>query len=352
MKVLHFVNENRLSWANPWVQLLSFLEEKGIENTVLCNPGGTLGSKIKAAGIPVVNYKPLVPSVPWACGRAGSLVEELKPDIIHTRLSSAALIGGYWGKKLGIPVISTIDKYSKRKYSRRSDHLVAVSGSVKQWLVNSGDDPDRISVIFNPLNCSEYSKDLKVRDKVREEHNVREDELIITGAGRFVEWKGFDVLLNAASKLPDTIPFRLWLAGNGNELKKLQEITDNDPRLYGKVTFWGFVNDVRPLLWASDLFVLPSREPEPFGLILLEAMSSGLPVIATSAGGPLDMVNRDSGWLVPPGDIRALSTSIEQSMDRKILQSKGREALIRSKQFDVKQIGEEYLELYFRFCSK
>jgi len=352
MKVLHFVNENRLSWANPWVQLLSFLQGKGIKNVVLCNPGGTLGSKIESAGIPVVNYKPLVSSLPCLCKRAGGLIEEIKPDLIHTRLSSAAMIGGYWGKKLGIPVISTIDKYSKRKYSRRSDHLVAVSDSVRQWLVNTGHDPETISVIFNPLNCSQYSKDLKVREKFREDHNVREEEFIITGAGRFVEWKGFDVLLNAVCKLPDTIPFRLWLAGDGSELKKLQGIAENDPRLSGKVTFWGFVKDVRPLLWASDIFVLPSREPEPFGLILLEAMSSGLPVIATSAGGPLDMVNKDSGCLVPPGDIRALSKSIEQCMGKKNLQKMGRAALVRSKQFDVKQIGDEYLELYSRFCTK
>jgi glycosyltransferase involved in cell wall biosynthesis len=112
------------------------------------------------------------------------------------------------------------------------------------------------------------------------------------------------------------------------------------------VTFWGFVQDIRPLLWAADIFVLPSKEPEPFGLVLLEAMASGLPVVATSSGGPLDMVTADTGWLVALDNPSSMLSALEQAFNERSLSQMGHNAMERACLFDISEIGFQYIRLY------
>ena len=116
MKVLHYVDDNVLSWAKPYVQLLSELKKSGCENIIVCRPGGTFSDMLRDSGFDVREYKPLLSSMPETSKGFRNILHDVKPDIIHTRLSSAAYIGGYWGKKFHIPVLSTVDKYPKRKY--------------------------------------------------------------------------------------------------------------------------------------------------------------------------------------------------------------------------------------------
>jgi len=202
VKILHFVNENRLSWVEPYIQLISYLDASGADNILMCNPGGTLSTKARAKGIKVLEYKPVLPAVPLFSRKAGEIILKTAPDIIHTRLSSASLIGGYWGKRLDIPVISTIDKFAKIKYNRFSDVSVAVSSSIKDWMKGYGYKSEKIEVIPNPVDVKFYSLNQEVRDETRKKWGIEDNEIVIAGAGRFEHEKGFDVLIKAVERLP------------------------------------------------------------------------------------------------------------------------------------------------------
>ncbi len=95
MRVLHYVDDNVLSWGKPYIQLLGALREMGCENIAVCRPGGSLSGLLEGAGFEVHTYRPIFAYVPRFAHGFGKIVRLVNPDIIHTRLSSAAYIGGF-----------------------------------------------------------------------------------------------------------------------------------------------------------------------------------------------------------------------------------------------------------------
>ena len=349
LKILHYVDENNLTWGRPWLQLIKYLEDKGLQNHVLCRPGGSLEKYVADNSIGLSTYKPLISALPHLCPGVAAIIKRIKPDIIHTRLSSAAMIGGHWGRRLHIPVVSTIDKYPKKKYYKQSTKLIPCSAAIADHMQKQGFSDSDMQVIFNPANVAEYSRDLQKRKHYRDASGIQDTDFVFLGAGRFVDWKGFDTLLEACSALSNnsdcTRNWKLWLAGDGPERQNLEAYVHSSPNLGAKVKFWGFVDDIRPLMWASDLFILPSRN-EPFGLVLLEAMASGLPVIATSSGGPLDLVSVDSGWLFSAGDVQALAQRLAAVLNMSDLRSYSQAAQVRAGNFSVEKIGDQTIRFY------
>ena len=355
MKILHYVDENNLTWGRPWLQFIKYLESCGIENHILCRPGGTLGKNVSDNNIGLLTYKPLISGLPQVCLGVRSAFNKIKPDIVHSRLSSAALLGGFWGSRMHIPVVSTIDKYPKKKYYMQSTKLIPCSNAIADHMKKQGFSESDMQVIFNPININEYLRDNQQRRNVRDANGIKDTDLVILGAGRFVDWKGFDTLLEACSLL-ETKPgalrdWKLWLAGEGPERQKLEILGRSTVSLSSKLKFWGFVDDIRQLMWAADLFVLPSHN-EPFGLVLLEAMACGLPIIATSSGGPLDMVSDGSGWLFEAGDVQALVENLATVLRTDDLSNYSRLALAAAENFSVEKIGDQAIRFYESVLSE
>jgi len=354
------VDENNLSWSKPWIDLLKEMrsQDGSLEHVVVCRPGGTLKERLEGEGFNVFDYKPTFSWAPAFCAGFGRILDTVRPSIIHTRLSSAAFIGGYWGNKKKIPVISTVDKFPKGSYYLRSNLLIAVSTAVAEHLKSLGFDSEKIKVVPNPVSVADYKLDVKKRKEFRQKEGVRDEELVILGMGRFVLWKGFDLLIKAVSSLDVQRPLRLWLVGDGpmkEDLMKLaKDVIGGAP---GKqVKFFPFARDVRPFLWASDLFVQPSHYvpgsggPEAFGLALLEAMASGLPVVAFACGGTLDLVkDGGNGLLAKPGDIESLKNALEIAISGKFLEQARVNALAGAKKYHVSSIAKSHLELYRKF---
>jgi len=348
MKVLNYVDENNLSWAIPWIQALNFLSAEGIENVVMCRPGGTLTSMIKEAGICCLQYSPPTSIVPALCRGVGEVLTDLHPDIVHTRLSSAAMIAGYWTRKMGLPLVSTVDKFAKGKYYKRADRLVAVSQAVASHCKVKGFPDVPVKVIPNSIDLERYRKRDFDKHEFREQHGVDRGRTVILGAGRFVAWKGFDVLIEAAALVTKSHPVELWLAGTGPEQEKL-EILAKERSV--SVKFWGFVGDIRPLMWSSDIFVLPSRDPEPFGLVLLEAMACGLPVFATRAGGPLDMMKGMEDQLFALGNCEELAFRINKMLSDGSRQYAGSKSSENARAFSSLMVARSLVRLYAGLLS-
>lgn len=137
---------------------------------------------------------------------------------------------------------------------------------------------------------------------------------IVAVFGRLSSWKGQDVAINAISSMPEV---HLVLVGaalfgdTGFETALHEQVRDRG--LADRIHFLGFRNDIARLMSAVDIIVHASTAPEPFGRVIAEAMMAGTPVIASAAGGALEIVEDGvSGLLVPPGDPAALTVAIKR----------------------------------------
>lgn len=354
MKVLHYVNENNLTWAASWISLIKGLEGLGADNVVLCKRGGSLSGMLKDSAIRCEEADVLIAGLPATAREFGAVLRNESPDIIHTRLSSGARIGGWWGKKLGIPVISTLDKFAKIKYYRNCNVLAACSNAVFHDIIGKGFPQAQVEVIHNPIDPACYRPVPSKRLEIRETLNIGEGTLI-TAAGRFDKGKGFESLVKAcAPHLRKKDGTKLLLLGDGplkeNIIKLAGELGCID-----KIIMPGFVRDVRPWLWASDLFLFPSDAPDTFGLSLLEAMASGLPVIATDCGGPREIMPQDLGYefIVPMGDCRAMGRAISLLLSNPDLRSSlGEKSARRAMDFGIKQITQITFNCYQRILNE
>lgn len=164
------------------------------------------------------------------------------------------------------------------------------------------------------------------------------------GRIKFVR-KGQEVLVQAAALLKQrglTAKYLLVGApapGNEEHGERLRKLI-HDLGLGSDVVLPGELADPKPAYAAMDIFVLPSAQAEPFGLVVLEAMAMGCPVVATAIGGPLSIVAEgETGFLVPPGDAKALADKLEVLL---------RDAALRER---MAAAGRERLEARFSFAN-
>jgi glycosyltransferase involved in cell wall biosynthesis len=168
-------------------------------------------------------------------------------------------------------------------------------------LLAQGVNPSRIEVIPNFSSLAPHE-----RDWSRQLGPPR-----FVSVGRMVKKKGFDVLLRAFRQFLDQGQLaELVLGGEGPERGALERLAQ-DLGLGARVHFPGWIADVGALLRSAGAFVLPSLD-EPFGVAVLEAMASNLPIIATSTKGPLEILDESTAYLVPIGDAAALAARMTE----------------------------------------
>jgi glycosyltransferase involved in cell wall biosynthesis len=173
---------------------------------------------------------------------------------------------------------------------------------------------DKVITIYNGIDVDYYSPDRKELaasgQEIRNEYKLTEDTVLIGGIGRLVGGKGFEYLINSIPEITNTYPdVRIIIVGEGplrtslEELGKRLEVSRN-------LIFVGFRKDIREILSAIDILVMPSLA-EGFPMITLEAMAMAKPTVATEIEGTTEqIVNGKTGVLVPPGDSKALSGAI------------------------------------------
>ena len=231
-----------------------------------------------------------------------------------------------------------------QKYYPYSDGILALCEGVAEELKSLLPQQKRkISVLFNA------AYDRAILDKAKDPlpFPVPKNKFLIVSCGRLSPQKGYQTAIRAAKLLNiREIPFEWWILGEGKERVKLEKQIDNSS-LENSVKLLGFYNNPYPVLAAADVFVLPSIW-EGFGLVLVEAMACGIPVIATDCPfGPREIVgNSKFGVLTPPENPVSLADEIESLLsDTKRKQQLKRLGEERAFNFAASKISDGFSEI-------
>jgi glycosyltransferase involved in cell wall biosynthesis len=178
---------------------------------------------------------------------------------------------------------------------------------------------------------------------------------ILMYAGRIEKYKGLDYLIRAMPLIIARFPgMKLYIAGEGSCKKELEELCEK-LQLQGSVTFFGHVdrNGIQKLYESSSVVVVPSTWPEAFGLIGVEAMSVGRPVVAADVGGISDwLIDGQNGFLVPPKDSRALAYAIIKIFsDQDLYLEMMKNGRKKAEEFDLKKHADNLEKIYLDLIS-
>jgi glycosyltransferase involved in cell wall biosynthesis len=331
MKVALFTDADVFAGTERHIfDLAGALRQQGVDVRVACPQPSALATRISAIGIEVLAI-PKKGMIDFAAAKKlKGLLRDRKLDIIHahngrTAISAAMAVSG---AKVGACVFTQhflepgqdtrkgvkalISKKIHGWKNRRIDEFIAISDAVRQSMLQRGEATlDKITLVPNGIPTPDKSK-LKPAADIRRELNIAADAPLIVCAARLQPEKDVPTLVSAMASLVKTSPGAVCvIAGEGPQFAMIS-MQIEDAGLQKNVRLLGFREDAISLMNAGDVFVLPSLA-EPFGLVLLEAMSLAKPVIATRAGGPLEIVfENQTGLLVRPAEPGQLCDAIQK----------------------------------------
>jgi len=226
---------------------------------------------------------------------------------------------------------------------RRADRIIAVSRNIKKTLAEDFEiDPHRIVPIYNPMETVEIRR--RSREAVR--HPFLEKDrrgVTIVGVGRLTRQKNFALLIEALTRVRREIPASLLILGQGGARGALEALT-RELGVEQHVAFPGFQQNPYKWMRRADLFVLPS-DWEGFGIVIVEAMICGVPVVSTDCpSGPNEIIrDRENGRLVTVGDAAHLAEAIvELARDRELAEKFVRNGFENARRFDFRRTLQQY----------
>jgi glycosyltransferase involved in cell wall biosynthesis len=286
----------------------------------------------------------------YRTSRTAGLLEDI--DLIHAH---GAVFNGVpaltLGSRLGVPVVLTIhtgpfSKLIQRRLTRlltcrtleRVDCVCSVSKDLERQIKDSGIRARRSEVTYNPVNTALF--------RLARPRAQREPRILF--AGRLEEYKGGLRTARAFASIADRLPdWKLTVAGVGPEFQSIRALATDNPALRGRIQLVGTFTrpQLAELLRESDFFVYPSRH-ETFGLVLAEAMSAGLPVVAPNRTAPPEFVDERSGVLVEPDDIRSIGAAIQHvATNLKAFDNEAIRARVVER-FGLFTFGDRLVEIY------
>jgi glycosyltransferase involved in cell wall biosynthesis len=270
----------------------------------------------------------------------------------------ADLLGWIAARRVGIPVISVsrgwtghtrkvrLNEALDRRILRQMDRVVCVSDGQSAKVQRAGISADRIRVIHNAIDLSRFRSDHRGGGAL---HGLFRSpvEQIVIAAGRLSPEKGFDQLVQAARLVTVKSPSTGFvLVGKGPDREKLEQQV-RAAGLAERFVFAGFRSDVDELIRDAAILAQSSLT-EGLPNVVLEACAAGISVVATDVGGTREVVTEgENGYLVPPGDPRALATRLIELLGdparRAEMGNRGREKVAREFSFAQQSAGYEAL---------
>ena len=275
-------------------------------------------------------------------------IKKYNPDIVHinSACTKYTFFSAFFSKLLKKKVIwhNRVIESSPLKEKVISyfvDKIIVISDAVRKKFYSLD---KKVVKLYNPIDINiTVAKENLI--KLKNTFGINRDAKIIGIFSRIEKWKGHSLILKAFSKIKIENVF-LIICGVGSELENLKRLVVNLD-IKDKVFFTGYVDNVYDYINICDIIVNPSVEPEPFGRVIIEAMSFGKPVIATNIGGPKEIIkNNEDGILVSP-DENEIKNAIEKLLQDKDFYLKiSQNAIKKSQEFNIKDYMKKLYNIY------
>ena len=305
------------------VDLARGLKRRGHEPVVFSS-GGALQRRLAEAGIrhvriPCRTSSELNPKL-WlrAFPRLLKFYREERPEMVHAHTRVTQVLGWALSSWTGVPYVSTCHGLYRFRWGRRyfrcwGTWVMAISNASMNRLVGQYRlaPPHQVVLVENGIDVDRFRK-APAADQVehfRQAAGLR-SEPVIGSISRLSPVKGLDLLLKAMPGLLKEFPdLQLLLVGDGPARPDLVRLA-YELRIADRVVISPSVEDTRVPLALMRVFAAPAWR-EGFGLAIVEAMAAGVPVMASAAGGPVEILEQgESGLLVPPGDVAAIEAAL------------------------------------------
>ncbi len=330
---------------------------------------GSFRENISYHEVSVSDY-PLFEYPPYETVLASKMVDVVKReklDILHVHYAIPHASAAYMAKmilnsqNIEIPFVTTLHGTDITLVGKdasfepvitfclnESDAVTAVSESLKEDTYSHFSTTRHINVIPNFIPLQDDYKEPESSIRLR---YADPEEKIICHISNFRKVKRVEDVLLTFNRINEKIPSKLLLVGDGPERYKLEELCTK-LKLCDRVKFLGKISDTLGMLKIADLFLLPS-ETESFGLVALEAMAVGVPVISSNTGGlPEVNVQGVSGYLSDVGDVEDMAINgLKILGDPEILLQFRKNAQERAREFDLESIVKQYEDVYRKFVK-
>jgi glycosyltransferase involved in cell wall biosynthesis len=309
------------------VALFGALDRARTEPVLVCPRPGQLPEAAGRRGVEVaiarwtparVFFVPALARRSAAARAVGAALQALEPDVVHSDFHTLPFAVPAC-RALHVPLVFTCygwwfrpRPWQRALYRPEPSAVLAISEAVKEGFLGEPPfmDPNRVEVVPLGVDTGTCRPRPSERDGIRQALGLAADAPLVSLVARYQSVKGHDVFLDAALRILDARPeARFAIAGENvfgvrSDAAFKRSVTQRvatDSRLKRSVTLLGWVEKSELLLAASDVVVCSSRF-ESFGMVPVEAMACGVPVVSTNRGGPSEtMAEGETGFLVPPG---------------------------------------------------
>jgi len=328
LKILQVISGREINGALTYCKYLSeMLASRGHEVTILCREDGWL-EKSGVKGARFINCE--MNRKPSDVGRIANWARHEGIDVVHTHMSRAHAFGVLLKMTAGIPVIATAHNRSFQIHWRLNDFVIANSQATMDYQLRVNRVPkSNIEKVLCFTDLQRF-RDVTPRDvfRVKRQLRAKPEDFLCGCVGEIIKRKGQVYLFEALKQIIAEIPnFKLVMLGRFRRdepyVQKMRSILLKE-NIIGHVKWLGLRENVQDFMTAFDMLAVPSIE-EPLGLVAVESLAAGTPVVATQTGGLPEIVkHNDCGLLVPPRNPDALADSIiEMAKDKSLRDQMG-----------------------------
>ena len=336
------------------IYLIRALQERGVENILVCPPDSGIDTVAREHGIRTQNlFCAGDLDLPFAY-RLTQFIKSEKPDLVHCHSRRGAdVLGGLAASFSDVPAVvsrrvdnTELSVVAGLRY-RPFRKVIAISEAIAEVLRERGIEDLRLEVIRSAVDADAFGAPGDCA-AMRAEFGIPDEVFTLAAAGQLIPRKGHRYLLEAVSELRLTHPaFRLVIFGEGYLNNQLRAQASS-LGLGDVVQFAGYRDDLDSYIGCFDLFVHPVLA-EGLGVAVLKAAAASVAVVACDAGGVSEAItDGETGLLVQPEDSKALREAIMTLMDDPELRSRlagaGRERM--QKEFSIATMADRHITLY------
>ena len=341
--------------------MMRALMNRGHNVYLLCRPHAPLEARARAEGFSVHTIGMRGDFDPITIYKTWKLIRKLRIDVVCTNMDKELRFGGVAAKIAGVKAVVPrrgIDYPLKNTWIYRwtyvhiASGIIANSFATKRALMKNSPwlSPEKIRVIYNGIEYSRFSSPAK--KDLRKELGIPHKDFLVGFVGQLDERKGVETLVKSFTLLSKKKSHvTLLIVGEGKLKDHLVMMSSHCRR---KVIFTGYRSDVDEIMKCIDVLVLPSLW-EGFGIVLIEAMAAGKPVITSRTSNMPEIVtDRKEGFLIPPEDENSLSKALINLIEKPELRKKmGKMGQAKvQREFTLKKMVDHTEDFFLHLADK